>query len=142
MPITTLIVDDTAETRDVLSMLVSQAGAQSIKTVPDGPTALALLEKEPVDLVFTDYQMPGMDGIALSRELRIRYPRMTLVMITVLDDPELRHRALLAGVDMFLPKPITLTTLDTLIASLERIPHDVEDWNQWLAQWVSPRQEV
>ncbi len=142
MPITTLIVDDTEETREVLSMLVAQAGAQSIRTAPDGPTALALLETQAVDLVFTDYQMPGMDGIQLSRELRRRYPRTTLVMITVLDDPELRRQAALAGVDMFLPKPITLETLDTLIASLERIPHEAEDWNQWLAQWVSPRQEV
>lgn len=142
MPITTLIVDDTEETREVLSMLVAQAGVQSIRTAPDGLTALALLETEPVDLVFTDYQMPGMDGIELSRELRRRYPRSTLVMITVLDDPELRRQAALAGVDMFLPKPISLGTLDTLIASLERIPHEAEDWNQWLAQWVSPRQEV
>lgn len=142
MPITTLIVDDTEETREVLSMLVAQAGAGSIRTAPDGPTALHLLEAYPADLVFTDYQMPGMDGIQLSRELRQRYPRVTLVMITVLDDPELRRQAALAGVDMFLPKPITLSTLDTLIASLERIPHDAEDWNQWLAQWTSPRQEV
>lgn len=142
MPITALIVDDTEETREVLSILVAEAGAEVIGSVADGVVALEFLQTHPADLIFTDYQMPIMDGITLAQELRIRYPRATLVMITVLDDPRLREQAAFAGIDMFLPKPITLATLETLVASLERIPRDAEDWDRWLAQWTPHPEKI
>ncbi len=142
MPITALIVDDSEETREVLSLLINQAGAEVVGSVPDGMSALEFLKMHPVDLIFTDYQMPKINGIALAKEIRTRYPRVTLVMITVLDDMRLRESAAEAGIDMFLPKPITLSTLETLVASLERIPHSAEEWDRWLAQWAPRSQQI
>ncbi len=72
MTIRAIIVDDNRDVRELLTFLVVEAGAEGVDAVADGLTALAVLTTGPVDLVVTDYQMPGIDGIALARHVFIK----------------------------------------------------------------------
>lgn len=70
MKIRTLIVDDEPLARDRVQMLLrDDPDVDIIGVCPDGPSALALMERETVDLMFLDIQMPEMDGFELLRAI-------------------------------------------------------------------------
>ena len=72
----------------------------------DGQAALRCLADESPDLLITDVEMPGLDGFALTRQLRShpRWARLPVIMITSSDDKH-RAEAVAAGVDVLLGKP-------------------------------------
>jgi len=78
---------------------------------PRSPILLEGIEyarKHPVDMVLTDYKMPSLDGIEVIRRLRriFGYEDVPIVCITVVNDREVRYRALEAGATDFLIRPI------------------------------------
>jgi len=75
--------------------------------VVNGEAALAHLEQQSFDLLLTDYQMPGLDGLELVRRVRARWPNLPVVMISGQCTPELRQQAVSAGVSEILAKPVT-----------------------------------
>ncbi len=101
-----LVVDDGATTREMLRTALESAGYE-VLTAADGRQALDLLQREgTVDLVITDVQMPGMDGIALTRALR-RHPAwrsIPIIILTIQSDPEDIRRGLEAGASAYLTK--------------------------------------
>ena len=104
-----LVVDDEELVRSGIVMLLQAApDLDVVGSAPDGPSALALLDAAPAELVpavvVTDLRMPGMDGIALTEALcgRANPPRV-LLLTTFREDPDVR-RALLAGADGYLLK--------------------------------------
>ena len=68
-PLRVLVVDDDCDTRELLEEVVAQLGHQSEGAV-DGREALAVQHARPVDVVLSDWCMPGMTGIELCRRLR------------------------------------------------------------------------
>ncbi|HQH72753.1 MAG TPA: response regulator, partial [bacterium] len=64
-----LLVDDSAITLDLLSMILLDKGHR-VRTAPDGAKACVLLREEPAHIVLTDWMMPVMDGPALCRWIR------------------------------------------------------------------------
>lgn len=76
-----LCVDDDPAVCELLVLRFLNAGfsAQAVSCASD---ALRLVEREPVDLLVLDYEMPGMNGIELAAELRRRVPKTPLVMIS------------------------------------------------------------
>jgi two-component system response regulator AtoC len=99
-----LVVDDDLAMRKVLTALLSQA-ALDPKHVSSGHDALALLERRPFDLVLTDLQMPGMDGIALLTEIGKRWPDVPVIMLTAHGSVPLAVEAMKAGAAEFMLKP-------------------------------------
>ncbi len=87
--------------------------------VGDGKEALGALEKEPFDLLICDVMMPVLDGAELIRRLRAD-PKMrpTKVLAMSAAGPEAEAKALDAGADFFLDKPIQLSTLVEAITAL------------------------
>jgi CheY-like chemotaxis protein len=64
-----LIVDDTADARDILARLLRRHGLSAL-TAADGPSALSVIADQRPDLVILDFMMPEMDGIEVLRKLR------------------------------------------------------------------------
>jgi DNA-binding response OmpR family regulator len=84
----------------------------------DGVTALSLVEKEPVDLVFLDIIMPGMDGLEVLREIKERRPALPVIMLTASAAIENAIIALREGADDFFRKPVDL---DELVLCVDRV---------------------
>jgi len=76
-----LVVDDDAVFRQGLGELLEQDGHR-VETAPSVPKALEILATEEFDLIFTDLKMPRHGGLELLREVRSRWPRTLVVMVT------------------------------------------------------------
>ncbi len=112
-----LLVDDNEQAREVVSELVTSQGF-TLAATASGIDALAEIERseaagQPFDVVLLDWKMPGMDGIALAREIRHRAPGQTplLLMVTAYDRDEALSQAREAGISEVLTKPVSPSTL-------------------------------
>ena len=76
-----LFVDDDPEIVDVAKQILSRAGFQVLSS-QNGKQALAVFDRQPVDLVITDLVMPELDGLELIKELRRRSPALPIVAIS------------------------------------------------------------
>ncbi len=106
-----LVVDDDARTRMILKAMAESLGHEA-EDARDGFEALAML-KLGFDIVLLDIVMPGMDGLEVTREIR-QDPDLEdipIIMVTALGNKEDRIRALKAGANDFISKPIDLTEL-------------------------------
>ena len=101
-----MLVDDDARMRQVLAKLLLTSGFESVVEIGDGNQALTRLQSERVDLIVTDCVMPAMDGISLVTALRARGDNTPVIMLSGQDDPQLIVRAIRAGVNNYVPKPI------------------------------------
>lgn len=113
-----LVADDSKVVRVKTGRLLEKQGWQ-VLLADDGAAALQLLDSHVPDLLITDVEMPGLDGFALTRQVRghARCARLPVIMITSSDD---RHRAeaQAAGVDLLLGKPYAE---ETLLAQAQRL---------------------
>jgi CheY-like chemotaxis protein len=101
-----MLVEDDSGMRQVLSKLLQASGFTSVTEVGDGDEALAALVAARVDLIITDCIMPRMDGIALVTALRARGDQTPVIMLSGQEDPHVVVRAIRAGVNNYIPKPI------------------------------------
>ncbi|HEX8580107.1 MAG TPA: PAS domain S-box protein [Allosphingosinicella sp.] len=76
-----LLVEDNEQVRAFAADMLGELHC-GVVTAKDGQEALALLEREPVDLVFTDVVMPGISGLELARSLRESHPDLPVVLAT------------------------------------------------------------
>lgn len=114
-----MIVDDSEANAGLLSLQLSELGHIPI-TAADGETALALLERDAIDLVFMDAQMPGMDGVATTHALRARGHHMPVLGLTAHVSQQENSQYLAAGMSEVLTKPIRRDVLASLLAGHER----------------------
>ena len=108
-PLKVLVIDDQSTGRIVLSEIMRSLDASlEVATFSDPVEAIDFARKHPVDMVLTDYKMPNMDGIEVIRRLRriFGYEDVPIICITVVNDREVRYRALEAGATDFLIRPI------------------------------------
>lgn len=101
-----LVVDDSPATREVLERNLRAEG-HSVIAAPDVSSALAILERENVDLVITDLRMPGADGMELVRHLRDHCRGTGVIMVTGYATVGGAVSAMREGVDDYLPKPFS-----------------------------------
>lgn len=102
-----LIIDDQFTSRKILEQLIITLGDHlEVMTFSEPLEALDWAMVHQPDLVLTDYKMPNMDGIGFTRRFRAKYPDVPLVVITGVEDREIRYQALEAGATDFLTKPI------------------------------------
>lgn len=114
-----LIVDDNASNVKLVSFLLTKHGFD-VRCAGSGEQALELLESFSPHLILMDLQLPGLDGYALTRRLRAR-PGMGDVVIVALTAYAMKgdaERALAAGCDHHLAKPIDTRTLPGIVATL------------------------
>ena len=114
-----LIVDDNETNLKLLKYLLA-ANGYAIKTAEDAEQALAILATYRPAAIMLDLQLPGMDGLALARKLRAD-PAMRAVVIVAVTAHAMKgeeQRALAAGCDAFVTKPIDTRTLPARLAEL------------------------
>jgi len=100
-----LVVDDSATTRELERTLLRAAGFD-VETAPDGERAFELLSASPFDVVVSDIEMPRLDGFGLLGRIRAtaRLADLPVVLVTALDDPTDRQRALDMGASAYILK--------------------------------------
>lgn len=112
-----LLVEDGDDFRELLAARLRRRG-YPVVTAPDGQAALAVLDEEPVDVVIADVGMPGMDGFELASRIRDRWSGLRLVALTGYGSASHRQRALDAGFDTHLTKPVEVDELLNRIAAV------------------------
>lgn len=91
-----LVVDDVRLVLTSLRRLLGRAGFH-VEVAESGAEALALLERAEVDVVLSDFMMPGMNGIELLREVAAKWPHARRAILTAQAEKELLDRALADG---------------------------------------------
>ncbi|TDW77573.1 adenylate/guanylate cyclase domain-containing response regulator [Kribbella pratensis] len=141
-----LVVDDQPPNVRLLEAILSPRG-YDVLTASSGEQALELIGAEDVDLVLLDILMPGIDGYEVCRRIRdqVDTAYLPVVMVTASGD-EQKVKALEAGADDFLTKPINQSELLARVASLARIKRyqdtikrqaaELAGWNQELESRV------
>lgn len=114
-----LTIDDSKTMRDMLMLTLADAGFDVIQAV-DGKEGVDLLERENVDLVITDINMPRMDGYEVVRQLRARPEHKTtpILVLTTESETEKKNLAREAGATGWLVKPFDP---ERLIATVRKV---------------------
>jgi len=111
-----LVVDDEAAARAALDQLLRSEGYE-VDQGEDGVAALAIASERPPDVVVTDLDMPNMDGLKLLERLRSQDADLPVIVVTSLQDVGAAVRAMRAGAEDYLTKPVDF---DALTLVLER----------------------
>jgi CheY-like chemotaxis protein len=123
-PIVLVVDDHPVNTRLVRFVLESRD--LEVTTATDAETALAAMEARPPDLILMDVQLPGTDGLTLTRRIRTdeRFARVPIVAVTAYAMARDESAAMDAGCNAFVSKPINTRALGELVLSLlaERKP--------------------
>ena len=118
-----LVVDDEADTRDLLKQGLEYCGA-NVKVVGTAGEALASLSSTPPDILISDIGMPEVDGYDLIRQVRKlpsdRGGKIPAIALTAYTRTEDRLQSLRAGYDMHVPKPVELAELVAVAATVVR----------------------
>ncbi|MBF0228411.1 MAG: chemotaxis response regulator CheY [Desulfamplus sp.] len=104
-----LIVDDFATMRRILKNILKQIGFKNLLEADDGTTAMEALEKNDIDLVISDWNMPKMTGLELLKWVRAnkRYAKTPFLMVTAEAQKQNVIEAVQAGVSNYVVKPFT-----------------------------------
>jgi chemotaxis protein histidine kinase CheA len=104
-PVRVLLIDDSGVTREMVRRLLEDAGF-SVVGVGSADEALLTLEAGEFDCLVTDIEMPGMDGLELTRKLRedSRFSDLPIIVVSTLDRPSDRLAGLESGADSYLTK--------------------------------------
>lgn len=108
-----LVVDDFSTMRRIIKNLLNDLGFMNIVEADDGDTALPVLRKGGIDFLITDWNMPGMTGIELLKQVRAddKLNSLPVLMVTAEQKREQIVEAAEAGVNGYIVKPFTAQTL-------------------------------
>jgi len=116
-----IVVDDEADTRDLLSFSLRNYGAD-VRALGSASEALAAIQEDKPDVLVSDIGLPGDDGYSLIRQVRAldeeRGGRVPAAALTAYAKDEDRHRAIAAGFQAHVTKPVELAELASVVASL------------------------
>jgi signal transduction histidine kinase/ActR/RegA family two-component response regulator len=116
-----LFVDDEADARELITMMLVEGGAE-VRTAVTAAEALAACDEWRPDILISDIGMPGEDGYTLMKELRARESErgghIPAIALTAFARREDRRRALSAGFESYVPKPVEPAELLAAVASL------------------------
>lgn len=126
-----LVVDDNPVDRTLISRLLEARSDWQVDSVPDAPAALQYLQQQDADLVVTDLQMPGLDGVELVREIRKLENPVPVVLVTAYGSERESLAALQAGAANFSHK-------SRLKRDLVPTASSVLDWAEKIRSWAHP----
>lgn len=113
-----VVEDDTILNKMICAKLKQES--YKVFTSFDGEQALAILDKEHIDLIISDIMMPNMDGYQLTKELRDASYNIPILMITAKNQFEDMEKAFRAGTDDYMVKPISMRELVLRVKALLR----------------------
>lgn len=137
-----LIIDDQSTGRTILETIIMQISDNiEVVTFAEPISALTWLDSHDVDLIVTDYLMPGMNGVELIKNVRTKphCKNVPIMMITVVSEKEVRYEALEVGATAFLTRPIDQIECRTSCRNLLQLHEQhliIQDRADWLARQV------
>ena len=114
-----LIVEDDTNTRKLMCAVLKQNGFETLQA-EDGVAALNIMDKEHVDLIVLDLMMPNMDGYELTRQIRLAWEALPVLMVTAKQEPKDKRQGFMAGTDDYMTKPFDEQELVLRIKALLR----------------------
>lgn len=115
-----LVADDQAMNRSFVKVYLSTRG-YDVETAEDGMKALAACKEKTYDLVFSDIEMPNMNGIEFLRSAKKLpgYDKVPFVMLSTVDTAEMKAKASSFGAFSYMVKPFTDAKMADLFAKLK-----------------------
>ena len=133
-PARLLIIEDEPLIRRSLAEFLEQEGF-AVQTAANGAAGLQLADKTAFDLVLTDIQMPGMDGVEVLERIQQRNPETFVILVTAYGTVETAVEAFKRGAQDYLLKPLRF---DEVVAKVRQLLQ-YRQWkleNQWLRREV------
>ncbi len=108
-----LIVDDFSTMRRIVRNILRQLGFNNVVEADDGSTAWEVLNRDKIDFIVSDWNMPEMTGIELLRKVRAseQFGKLPFLMVTAEAQQENILEAVQAGVSNYIVKPFTADTM-------------------------------
>lgn len=134
-----LIVDDIAETRENIKRMLSFE--QTIEVIGSARTGREAIDQANAlrpDVIIMDINMPDMDGISATTEIKKKLPYVMVVILSVQSDPSYMRRAMLAGARDFLTKPPMIDELTDAIKRAGAVAHEEQKKSQAAAYAAAP----
>lgn len=112
-----MVVDDMSTSRAIITQCLDEIGVTQYTTENSGDSALNTLSQNPVHLVLSDYNMPGMDGLQLLKAIRQRQAtsQIGFILVTGKATPELVKLGQQLGLNNLIKKPFTTASLKSCI---------------------------
>ena len=106
-----MVVDDEYEICAFLKSFFEER-LYEVVTAISGEEALKKIEKERPQVVLLDLKMPGKDGIEVLKEIKLRYPKIKVIMVTAVETSDKIEQAIKLGADNYITKPLSLEYLE------------------------------
>lgn len=138
-----LIADDVEENRELLEAYLADQGYELLMAC-DGQQTIEAVEKHSPDLLLLDIMMPRMSGYEVCQQLKADPERrgMPVLMVTALNEMGDIEKAVKAGCDDFLTKPVNRLELQVRVRSLLRVRHLAGERDRLLAYLEEMEQQV
>jgi DNA-binding NtrC family response regulator len=134
-----LIVEDEAKMRRVLELHLGEQG-YVVHSAADAETGLQILNREKIDLVVTDFKLPGMNGLEFLQAVKRVNALLPVVVMTAYGSVESAVEAMKAGASDYVLKPFSLEEL-VLVISKELSAHRIREENRSLREALGRRYE-
>jgi len=106
-----LVADDSSTMRKIILRSLQAVGVTDIAEAADGSEAVAMFKPGDFDMVLTDWNMPGLTGLDVLKQIRAQDPKVPVIMVTTEAEKSRVLEAIQAGVTDYLVKPFTADTL-------------------------------
>lgn len=116
---TILVVEDDQNIRKLMCAVLKQHGFTTY-WAEDGIQALDVMEKKHIDLIVLDLMMPNMDGYELTKQIRLSWRDLPILMVTAKQEREDKRKGFLAGTDDYMTKPVDEVEMVLRIKALLR----------------------
>lgn len=129
-----IVVEDEQMIRDKILQNINwkEYDFEKIFTASEGNEAIKIIEKEKVNIVITDIQMPGMDGLSLTNYIKENYPDIKIVIVTAHADFEYAMKSIKLHVDNYILKPfITKNLLKIILDVKEKLINEEKHKNEY-----------
>ncbi len=140
-----LVIDDDEAIRKVLSVTLQDAGYQ-VLTAENGETGLEIFADEQPDIILCDLRMPGIDGIAVLKEVKAVDPDKEVIVISAYADMDLAIKALQLKASDFITKPISTPALEVALNRAEErldITRELREYTELIEKrWLDTAEEL
>lgn len=121
-----LVVEDDSKLRQLFCTVLTKNGYHALSAA-NGEDALAVLDKEYIDLLICDIMMPQMDGFELTQTLRDNNQQLPILMVTAKENFADKQKGFLVGIDDYMVKPINVNEMILRVGALLRRAKIISD---------------
>ncbi|GBD93691.1 transcriptional regulatory protein ZraR [bacterium BMS3Abin05] len=129
-----LVADDEEDFRIIFSDILKKMGYQ-VRTVQNGLEAISVIENQPVDIALIDFKMPGMSGIELLKEIKLRTPQIEVIVITGMGTIDSAVEAMKSGAYDYITKPVNFEELESILRRIVHTQSLIKE-NQFLKETI------